>query len=410
MKELTLAQRLLVRIGQISRRSDVIVRQQTTPWGSGRSRIAKWQGKLPADMFAFYNELNGIQFHYSFADDPSGYHGLEFVALNDDGRKTIDTLRRTFRIPRQAAKRFPEYFFQPGDVEANKQVLFFFGDDSAWGVLMIGEGESASFHHWDNDGFVKYLSGSFTELVERLIARGFAHTWAYSDSHPITDDVLRRLAIEAPPRKSFELTIEAIQPWSAADRRKVLITSWSEEQRGNALKALGLAKQAKGASPEDVIAMIEGAVATLEPITEKVAAGVMRSIGFGKRDRAFFASYFRCDTGPMTVVRLRLKYLKGPIPLEESHATLVRVLHSIEGFHVTDGLPFPSEVIELMNPDRRGFSFEPFISCAWAYKFHGNDDKEAIFTLVLDPARAEGMEVGKTYTSTALPSVEARIE
>ena len=53
---------------------------------------------------------------------------------------------------------------------------------------------------WDNDGFVKRLDGSFTELVERLMARGFAHTWAYSDTHPDTDEVLRRLAVEVPLR------------------------------------------------------------------------------------------------------------------------------------------------------------------------------------------------------------------
>jgi hypothetical protein len=209
MSDLTLAQRLLARIGQISQRSDVIVQQQS-PSRGGRSRLSKWASKLPPDMYAFYQALNGVKFCYAFADAPDNWHGLEFVALEEDGRKTIDTYRNKYRIPHQPSKRYPNYFFDEGAVDPNTPVLFFFGDDSGWGIIMLGEGEKASFHHWNNDGYVRYLTSSFTELVEKLIARGFAHTWAYSDNHPDTDDVLRRLATPVPPRKTFELTVEAL--------------------------------------------------------------------------------------------------------------------------------------------------------------------------------------------------------
>jgi len=166
MSNLTLAQRLLVRIGQISQRSDVIVQAQS-PSRSGGNRLNKWQSKLPADMYAFYQAINGLKFHYAFADAPDHWHGLEFVALEEDGRKMIDTFRNIYRIPHQAAKKYPAYFFQDGEVDPNTPVLFFFGDDSGWGIIMTGEGPNASFPHWDNDGYLKDRGTSFTGVLEK---------------------------------------------------------------------------------------------------------------------------------------------------------------------------------------------------------------------------------------------------
>jgi hypothetical protein len=67
-------------------------------------------------------------------------------------------------------------------------VLFFFGSDAAWGILMLGERPEATFAKWHNDGLVQRVPWTFSELIERLIANDFAHTWAY-DSHPETDAV-----------------------------------------------------------------------------------------------------------------------------------------------------------------------------------------------------------------------------
>lgn len=409
MSDLTLAQRLLVRIGQISERSDVIVQQQSVSRGNVLSRIGKWQPKLPADMYAFYRAINGLKFHYSFADSPDDWHGLEFVALDEEGRKTIDTFRNRYRIPHQVAKRFPNYFFQDGAVDPETPVLFFFGDDGAWGIIMIGEGDKATFHHWDNDGFVRYLTSSFTELIEKLIARGFAHTWAYSDDHPDTDAVLARLAKPSPPRTTFELTVEALEYRSATDTRMAMISSWPEEVRDKVLRALGMTKQAKELSSAEKIALIEKSCSSIDDITEKVATSVMNALGYRKRNRDDFGEHFRCGAGPIAMAKLRVEYLAGPIPLQPYENTLLRVLHRIEGLHVTDGLPWPSEVLSYTHPPRHNLVWTPFISCTWDYEFKGDKNKVATFDVVLDGARAEGMEVGKTYASTALPSVEGRI-
>lgn len=408
MSDLTLAQRLLVRIGQISERSDVIVQQQSPPRASGK-RLSKWQSKLPADMFAFYQAVNGLKFCYSFSDTPDNWNGLEFIALEEDGRKTIDTFRNIYRMPHQVAKRYPNYFFQEGEIDPNALVLFFFGNDGAWGLIMKGEGENVSFYHWDNDGYLKHRGSSFSELVEKLIARGFAHTWAYSEDHPDTAEVVKRLETKVPPRKTFEVTVESLEKRSAEEMRLTVIASWPDHFWDKVLRVLGLAKEAKGLSPAEKMAIIEKACRSTDTISEKVATSVMNAIGQKKSDLSKFATYFRCGKGPVASVRLRVEYIDGPIPLQPYEDTLRRVLHHVDGFHVTDGIPYPPELLSYTYPQRHGLSWSPFLSCSWDYEFKGEKNKIATFDIVMDAERTEGMEVGKTYTSTALPSVEGRI-
>lgn len=408
MSDLTLAQRLLVRIGQISQRSDVIVQQQSSSRAGGK-RLSKWQSKLPADMYAFYQAVNGLKFHYAFVDAPNEWHGLEFVALDEDGRKMIDTFRNTYRIPHQPAKRYPNYFFQEGEIGSDTPVLFFFGDDGGWGLIMTGEGESASFHHWDNDGFVKSRGHSFTELVDKLITRGFAPTWAYSDEHPDTEAVLKRLAVPAAPRKTFEVTVESLEQRSAEATRMALIASWNEHLQDKVLRALGMTKLAKGLSSAEKVALLEKTCGSMDAITDKIATAVMNALGYKKRNQDDFAAFFRCGAGPVALARLRVEYLEGPIPLQPYENVLPRVLHRVEEFHVTDGIPYPPELLSYTNPQRHDLHWTPFISCSWDYEFKGDKNKIATFEVTLDASRTEGMEVGKTYASTALPSVEGRI-
>lgn len=409
MSDLTLAQKLLVRIGQISERSDVIVQLQSSSRPGGK-RLSKWQSKLPADMYAFYQAVNGLKFCYSFAGVPDSWNSLEFVALEEDGRKTIDTYRNIYRVPHQIARKYPNYFFQEGEIAPDEQVLFFFGDDGAWGIIMTGEGENVSFHHWDNDGYVKYRGNSFTELVEKLIARGFAHTWAYSENHPETDAVLKQLSVDVPPRKTFEVTVESLTTRTAEEMRTAVIASWSDHLRDKVLRALGMTKDAKGLSTGEKTALIEKTCRSTDTLSEKVATSVMSALGYRKTGLADFNSYFRCGKGAVASVRLRVEYIDGPIPLQPYEDTLRRVLHHVEGFHVTDGIPYAPELLSYTYPQRHGLHWSPFISCSWDYEFKGEKNKVATFDVTLDAERTQGMEVGKTYASTALPSVEARIE
>ena len=395
MSALTLAQRLLVRIAEISERSDVIVHQQSAPWSGP---LGKWASKLPADMMAFYEQCNGLVFRYAFADKPDEWHGLELVALDNDGKRTIDTYRRTYRIPRQSAKRFPEYFFQDGAVEKDAQVLFFFGSDDAWGVLMIGEGESATFHHWDNDGFVSYRESSFTKLIERLIDRGFAHTWLYSDSHPDTDAVMARLAKPAPPRPTFEITVTAADPLTAADFRRDVLAGERADTQERLLKALGDGKGLKGLSDADRLGRLVAAFPAERP-DDALAAKLIRSLGYkddAPQAAARFFGMFPYGDEPLVQLQLTLKVLASRIPIQTQDATLIRALHGVPGLKVTEGFPGDPQLLRALHLTRWRIYWTPFLRSELVKSWGTGKKPTPSFKVILRASQAEGLEAGKT--------------
>ena len=153
--------------------------------------------------------------------------------------------------------------------------------------------------------------------------------------------------------------------------------------------------------------MIEGACASLEPITEKIATAVMKAIGYGKQNREDFRRYFRCDEGPVADVTLRVERAPGgPDAQWTDSATLLRILHCIEGLHVTDGCPYPSDAVKFTELSRHDRLWSPFLGCSWGPISEREGKLASTCTLVLDASRAQGMEVGKTWTSSALTSVE----
>ena len=410
MSALTLAQRLLLRIAEISERSDVIVQQQSAPWSGP---LGKWASKLPADMMAFYQECNGLVFRYAFADKPDEWHGLELVSLDSDGKKMIDSYRRTYRIPRQSAKRFPEYFFQDGAVEKDAQVLFFFGSDDAWGVLMIGEGESATFHHWDNDGFVSYRESSFTKLIERLMDRGFAHTWLYSDSHPDTDAVMARLATPAPPRPTFEITVTTLEPVTAAELRRDQLAAQRADDQERMLKVLGDGKGLKGLSDADRLARLLLAFPKERP-DDALAAKLIRARGYKGSDPAQAALWFFYEfpygDEPLVRAQLDLRTLPSRIPVQTQDETLIRALHGVPGLRVTEGFPGDPRLLRAVYLTRQRIFWTPFLRSELVKDWGRGKKPTPSFKVVLRASQAEGLEAGKTYTSFGLPGVEGRIE
>ncbi|MEY3212551.1 MAG: hypothetical protein RIT28_3032 [Pseudomonadota bacterium] len=410
MSALSLAQRLLLRIAEISERSDVIVHQQSRSWSGP---LGKWASKLPADMMAFYEECNGLVFRYAFVDKPDEWHGLELLALDSDGKKLIDTYRRTYRIPRQSAKRFPEYFFQDGAVEKDAQVLFFFGSDDAWGVLMIGEGEATSFHHWDNDGFVSYRESSFTKLIERLMDRGFAHTWLYSDTHPDTDAVVARLAKPAPPRPTFEITVQSAVPVTAADLRRDELAALRADDQERMLKALGDGKGLKGLSDADRLARLVAAFPTERP-DDALAVKLLRARGYKGRDPAqavaSFFSEFPYGDEPLVRLQLDLRTLASRIPVQTQDETLVRALHGVPGLHVTEGFPGDPQLLRAIYLTRWRIYWTPFLRSTLVKDWGRGKRPTPSFQVVLRASQAEGLEAGKTYTSFGLTGVEERVE
>ncbi len=405
---LSLAQRLLARIGELSERSDVIVHQHSHSWSN---RVGKWAGKLPADMLAFYQELNGLVFRYAFADEPDAWHGLEFLALDEGGKKTIDTWRRVYRLPHQAVKRYPSFFFQEGSLSPSEPALFFFGDDSGWGIIMSGNGEDVRFHHWDNDGFLRPLGTSFTALVERLIARGFAHTWAYSDTHPDTDAVVARLATPAPLRATFEIAVEAREELTADQERRKKLEALDQASRDKLLRALGLGKGLATRGAEEKLEALAAACATTEGMDDKSGKAAMAAMGLRNRSLEDFRAWWWTDGKPRVRVQVKIQALEEHPPTQREEGTLVRALHAIPDLRVTAGFPGAPEVLRYMLPLRRiKMHWTPFEASKSIEGWTNARKPSATYELVLSPAQAQGLESGKTFTSTGLASVETKID
>ncbi len=341
MRDLTLAERLLARVAEISRRGDVIVRVNTGSWGG---RVGRWKDTLPADMLALYDRLNGFVFHYAFTDAPDDWHGFSLLALDEDGKKVIDPKSRTLSLPRQVASRFPKHFFQSDALGPDENVLLFLGDASAWGVLMLGAGESARFTRWNNDGDLDPMPDTFTAVVERLITNGFAHTWAY-DNHPEAAAVRARLATPTPDRETYALEVLSREELSESDARRAMISAHRKDDVLDKLvRAFGLAKTCKDASRDEKIAAVD--LVCTRPVDDKVALAAMRATGHKKPTRELFDERFLIGAGPFARLSLRLRHASGVTPVMLEEATLVRVLDTIPGVDVASSFPAPRALLQ----------------------------------------------------------------
>lgn len=402
MRDLTLAEKLLARIGEISRRSDVIVREQSYSWSGP---IGRWKDTLPADMFAFYERLNGLVFHYSFKDKPDSYHGFRLLALDTDGKKVIDPLVRQLRVPRQAAKRYPKHFFQEGEITPEAEVLFFLGSDDAWGVLMLGAAESATFRRWDNDGFTKPMPATFTQVIERLIDNGFAHTWAY-EQHPETDAVREQLSRKVPERHSFDIVVHGRKETSADEFRAKKLAALDDGAVTKIAKALG--KPAKDADRTALVSLINAACADANALPEKAALAAMKATGHKKPTRELFIERFAVGSDPVVELDLTLRYIKSEIPFATDPDTLARALDSLPGARVAEDFPAPRVLLQCEYPAKARIYYRPWLECDYEYPKSASP-KEIRYKLVMHGWRATGIEEGKTYACTALAAVEQGI-
>lgn len=398
MRDLTLAERLLARIAEISRRGDVIVHVNTGSWGG---RVGRWKDTLPTDMLAFYERLNGFVFHYAFTDAPDDWHGFALLALDEDGKKVIDPKSRSLRIPRQVASRYPKHFFQDGALGPGDEVLFFLGDDAAWGVLMLGAGESARFTRWNNDGDLHAMPDTFTAVIERLIANGFAHTWAY-DSHPESDALRARLAKPAPERETYALEVLSKEELSESDARRAMIAALDDDAVDKLVRAFGLAKECKEASRDEKIAAVD--LACTRPVDDKAALAAMRATGHKKPTRELFDARFLIGAGPLARLSLRLSHAPGVTRVILEEATLVRVLDTIPGVDVASSFPAPRALLQCAYPPKCRIWWSPFAE--HAYETENEAYTTMRFKVALPASRVTGLEAGRTYASSALPSVE----
>lgn len=397
---LSLAQRLLLKLGEIAARGDVTIHRKSGSWSGP---IKRWEPVLPADMYAFYRALNGLTFYYAFTDRPDDWHGFRILSLDQNGKGTIDAWSARVHLRRQAVKRYPKHFFQEGALAAETPALFFLGSDDAWGVIMTGEGENTSFYHWDNDGFVRYLTGSFTELIDRLIDRGFAHTWAYADQHPDTDAVVARLAQPAPAQRYAVRVLERSERPEQAHRAEQ-VAALSPETLKSALRALGASKAIKLPRKEQeaqACALLEEHAG--DPV--KVAK-VMKAVGYGagKQTEAGLRERFFVGMETLVTLRLEVEALEdGLVPDYESEAEplLVRVLQSCPGVDLSVGYTEHAALLRYV-PVRRWPDFtSPFLSFSAVSPWGARGARKGVFEVLVPEDRAAGLIAGARLISPA---------
>lgn len=225
--ELTLAERLLIFMGKMAEREDVMITLHHTWSGPVKS----WASALPEDMLAFYEQCNGVKFFYEMKESKvTG--GIFLLGLDRNGKGVIEPAERRGRIvsPRAPASKYGEYFLdESSSIAPDDKVLFWYGSMSGWGLLMVGEtGDDVSFHTWDNDGFTSSMSvQSFSEIIERGLERAFVHTWHY-DEHPLLEESLAEVQIEDPPlRETTKLRVLGVERGDASDWRAFLLGRFS---------------------------------------------------------------------------------------------------------------------------------------------------------------------------------------
>lgn len=204
---LPLHHEVLVRLGEIARRSDVIVESNAT----FSTTCGSWAKTLPADMMAFFKRLNGFWFQWRFVDEEHANHGPRLNTLNSDGKKLIHPIRRTFALGLTSVAKFPGGLTDAhgAPLPPTDKALLFEGEDSGYGVLArLPAAGGAEFLWWDNDGFTGHLTDSFEALIRGALESGFGYMW-HKPEHPIVLGVKERLARPVPPRETFEVAVES---------------------------------------------------------------------------------------------------------------------------------------------------------------------------------------------------------
>lgn len=402
--ELTLAKRLLVWVGEMSKRSDITISQQRQPWSA---TLRSWQGLLPEDLFRFYLELNGFAFTYDQQVGDERFEamgGFQINALHEDGHRTVNLFTKGPGPAFQRVGDFadPASYFGDAGFSEDDKVLFVIGDSSASAILMVGDRERPKYYSWNNDGDTVYLTDSFTEILERGMARSFVHMWWEAEPHPLVTEGLARLAVPVPPRKTFEVTVEAS---GEADEHayRVALGGSSEFPFSEVMKALGRKERARSLSSEERGRIVDEACGDLSAIDAKKAKAVMSEFRGAKTTKKAFAEHFRIGAAPLARVVVRVRYLKGPIRLDSYSDALLRVLHEADGAHVTDDFPGDPAILSYCSAGHFGIRYWPFVEDVWHQDFqHG----EALVELWLEPERAAGLEQGRTFSSSALPGLQ----
>lgn len=396
--KLTLADRLNIFMGKMATRSDIKV----TEHSKLADKVTKWKDILPEDMFEFYSQRNGIIFSYEVKGS-STTGTICILGFDSNGRgvnKPTQNHRSISVSPYQQASKFGEYFLdESSTVGPDDDVLFWFGDMSGWGILMVGAGESATFYTWDNDGFTKPMSTqSFTEIIERGLERSFVHTWQY-DEHPLLEEYLAPLKIENPPiRTPIQVTVEAVNNLDARAWRAYLVEK-IQEHNGNRNTLLDLIGLKKKASVEEQIEAFE-TYCSQDPKEIKGAdIKALAKACTNKTSKKAFVDHFKLGQEfdwQKIDLRFDVKGVKKGAYIDNSF--LMRVMASIDVLR-----PFVESYEGHIDVLR--YTSDTSVATYWPYLIRAGIKEEAkgVFTTAWIREGHENFELG-TYTSDALIS------
>lgn len=395
---MTLAQQVLVWMGKTASRSDVRIEESRIRFGE---KLSKWQDILPAEMQSFYNQLNGLSFYFSCGDQT--WNGFTLLSLDSDGKKMYHPQTNHYKMPFDKAGSF-SYFLNDESkliIDKNDEVLFFIGDDSAWGAIMVRSEAGIAFYDWDNDGFVTRIDGTFADIIEQGMQRHFGTNWIDAAIHPQNQQLIDRLAQVPEPVKTYTLTVNEMEDLDGSAYRKFFGAHSGHYVVNLLRRALGQDDLDQQTSAEALGNWVEETFSSPDAFSADQIKAVMKAVNGNKTKKAL-VEFFRMGKDAAPVVKLKLTLQKAYDELSsDSTELLLRVLGNLENSSFCHDFPMHRDMLSYANYRRFCF-YRPFIFSR-DNQFEANrNEREIVFDLVVTQERTTGLEAGKTYDSFIL--------
>lgn len=397
--ELTLAQKILIWIGKIASRNDVTIQNIKVPLGE---KLSKWSEILPSDMLPVYNTLNGISFHFDIGGN--SFNGLDLVGLDADGKRTFRPSNMSYGLPYQKAKSFGEYFLDDesqASISPDDEVLFFVGDDSSWGILMVGRGEDPTFYQWGNDGDTEFIGKSYTEIIEQGLERHFGTNWFADKIHPENQKLIDLLAQES-PRKTFELTVNEMEELDANGYRHFLGRKKSTYTTHKFMEALGQSVP-ENWTPEQYGDWLAETFSDSSNFKVPLMKEIMKIMGNEKTKKAFEKYFMLGETEPVVRLKMTLRKVGGKFDSSGTSELLLRTLCSLPGS--TFCHDYPNKDLILYTMYRKFGFYRPYLFDRDNSLDKNRNPDEVEYEMVVLKSRVTGLEAGKQYDSFILPEI-----
>lgn len=376
----------------------------------GSGPVGRWAEALPPDMLAFYKDLNGCWFRWSFVGDDGGLHGPRFNSLMDDGHNVLhlSTGHVNTRIGRVREYAIPLVHEDGSPFPPEDRTLHFEGEwDAGSTLLQLREEGGHAFHRMDSACQTTAAGESFAELVHRGLDSGFAYLFQLLPEHPRVAQVRARLASPVAPRETFSLRVEDRSELSASAWRERLGARLRPADLDAVAKALKRTERAKGLEAEARGRLFDEMTRDPKAIDAAAAKVILKAVGSRETGKGALAEALRHHGRPAVALTLRLRFLdpRGGLPLMEEVDTLVRVLHEHPGLRVTEGFPADPRLLSAAYLPRLGITWTPFLEVQTVQRWTGRGQKEAVYQVLLESERAVGLEPGLEVLSSALASV-----